>query len=217
MTRLVPAFLLALVIAAGSASAGQARSVAHFPSRGVVVPGVSFAGIKLGDTEQHVRSVWGGNFKACGYCTDTTWLYDYRGAEPLGAAVRFRNNKVVALFSLGSPAGWKTTRASSWAIRSRTSTPTTADRHEPLHRLRRDHGQDRQLDDRVLQRGRRRLRVRDRRARVDRLPVASAVATREPMYRYRMRSSTRGRLESRRVRARRGRPDRDPGAERRSS
>ncbi len=38
-----------------------------------------------------------------------TWLYEYRGPEPLGAAVRFQKNKVVAVFSLGSPAGWKTT------------------------------------------------------------------------------------------------------------
>ena len=33
-------------------------------------------------------------------------LREYRGAEPLGAAVKFQNNKVIAVFTLGSPAGW---------------------------------------------------------------------------------------------------------------
>jgi hypothetical protein len=108
MRRLAIVTTLVLASFAGSASAGQARSAAHFPSAGVVVPGVSFAGIKIGDTEQHVRAMWGNNFTACGYCKDTTWLYVYRGAEPLGAAARFHKNKVVAIFSLGSPAGWKT-------------------------------------------------------------------------------------------------------------
>ena len=104
------AFVTAFAFAslATAASVGQARSAAHFPTRGIIVPGVSFAGIKLGDTEQRVRSVWGNNFKTCDYCADTTWLYVYRGAEPLGAAARFRKNKLVAVFSLGSPAGWKT-------------------------------------------------------------------------------------------------------------
>ena len=108
MKRLALVTALALGSLAIVASVGQARSAANFPSRGVVVPGISFAGIKLGDTEQHVRAVWGSNFKTCDYCADTTWLYVYRGAEPLGAAVRFRKNKLVAVFSLGSPAGWKT-------------------------------------------------------------------------------------------------------------
>jgi hypothetical protein len=104
MTRLVLAFVLALALVAQAGSV----STGHFPSAGVVVPGVSFAGVKLGYTEQQVRAIWGNNFKTCAYCADTTWLYVYRGAEPLGAAVRFRNNKLVAVFSLGSPAGWKT-------------------------------------------------------------------------------------------------------------
>lgn len=108
MKRLTLVTALALGVLATVVSAGQARTVAHFPTRGVVVPGVSFAGIKIGDTEQHVRTVWGNNFQTCPYCKDTTWLYVYRGAEPLGAAARFHNNKVVAIFSLGSPAGWKT-------------------------------------------------------------------------------------------------------------
>lgn len=100
------AFVLSLAVALSSHSGTQAAG--HFPTRGLVVPGVSFAGVKLGDTEQRVRARWGNRFSVCSYCTDTTWLYTYQFGEPLGAAVRFENNKAVALFSLGSPAGWKT-------------------------------------------------------------------------------------------------------------
>ena len=56
------------------------------------------------------RPLWGHNYVTCKYCTDTTWLYEYQSGEPLGAAVRFQKNKVVAVFSLGSPAGWKTNK-----------------------------------------------------------------------------------------------------------
>jgi hypothetical protein len=89
-------------------SHGSSHSAGRLPTRGVVVPGVSFAGVRIGDTEQRVRRVWGTTYVTCNYCTDTTWLYEYRFGEPLGAAARFEHNRVVALFSLGSPAGWKT-------------------------------------------------------------------------------------------------------------
>jgi hypothetical protein len=110
MLALVLSVALALVSHTGHVHKQQAHSTGHFPTRGVVVPGVNFAGIKLGDTSQHVKAVWGGNYQKCTYCKDMTWLYVYRGAEPLGAAVRFQNNKAVAIFSLGSPAGWRTDR-----------------------------------------------------------------------------------------------------------
>jgi hypothetical protein len=55
-----------------------------------------------------VKTVWGPKYKTCTYCTDITWLYMYRTGEPLGAAARFEQGKVVAVFTLGSPAGWKT-------------------------------------------------------------------------------------------------------------
>jgi hypothetical protein len=102
MVALVLSAVLALVSHTGSHTSG------HLPTRGVVIPGVSFAGVKIGDSMQRVRTLWGNNFESCKYCNDPTWLYEYRGAEPLGAAVRFQKGKVVAVFSLGSPAGWKT-------------------------------------------------------------------------------------------------------------
>lgn len=101
MVALVLSVALALASHSGAANG-------HFPTEGVIIPGVSFAGVQLGDSPQRVRTVWGNNFKICKYCTDATWLYMYKGEEPLGAAVRFQNNRVAAVFSLGSPAGWKT-------------------------------------------------------------------------------------------------------------
>ena len=102
MVAFVVSLALALVSHSGSGATG------HLPPRGVVVPGVSFAGVKIGDTQRRVRALWGNKFVTCKYCTDTTWLYEYQFGEPLGAAARFQHNRVVALFSLGSPAGWKT-------------------------------------------------------------------------------------------------------------
>jgi hypothetical protein len=105
MVALVLSLALALVTGTGAHSAKG-----HLPVRGVVIPGVSLAGVKVGDTEQRVKQVWGSNFTTCKYCSDATWLFEYRVGEPLGAAARFENGRVVAVFTLGSPSGWKTVK-----------------------------------------------------------------------------------------------------------
>ena len=56
---------------------------------------------------------WGHSYRICpkNVCkgTDTVWYYVYGGSEPLGAAVRFNPaGRVNAVFTLGSPAGWRT-------------------------------------------------------------------------------------------------------------
>jgi hypothetical protein len=109
----VLAVLMSVVVALSSHShAGQAHAT-NFPARGKVVPGKNIGGVALGMTEAQVRAHWGRNY-VLGPSTGpglTTWLYEYKGAEPLGAAVKFQNNKVVAVFTLGSPAGWGLTGA----------------------------------------------------------------------------------------------------------
>jgi hypothetical protein len=96
---------LALCALAALACANLAR--ASFPSKGVVVPGQSIATVGLGMTEAAVVSHWGRGYVVCASCSLTTWLFEYRGSEPLGAAVKFnRAGRVVAVFTLGSPAGW---------------------------------------------------------------------------------------------------------------
>jgi hypothetical protein len=80
--------VMALVACAFQAAAG-ARS-ANFPVKGLVVPGQSIGGITLGMTETQVEQHWGHNFYVCTKCgANLVWLFEYPGAEPLGAAIKF--------------------------------------------------------------------------------------------------------------------------------
>jgi hypothetical protein len=121
MVRLLVTFALALAVVTG-ASAGpvaQERQTA-IPKRGLFVVGKSLAGVALGHTPAQVRRVWGGDFTLCpkDYCKDDqTWFYYLRAdpsrlvldpvASPVGAAVRFKNGRAYAIFTLGATLGWK--------------------------------------------------------------------------------------------------------------
>ena len=103
------ALVMSLVVALTSHSSAHQTRAAGFPVNGKVIPGQTIGGVSLGLTEAGVRARWGRNYMVCVKCgsgSDTTWLYEYRGGDPIGAAVKFANNKVVAVFTLGSPAGW---------------------------------------------------------------------------------------------------------------
>ena len=101
------ALVMSLVVALTAHSSAHQARAAGFPIDGKVVPGQTIGGVSLGLTEAGVRARWGRNYTVCSHCgADTTWLYEYRGGDPIGAAVKFANNKVVAVFTLGSPAGW---------------------------------------------------------------------------------------------------------------
>ena len=96
------------------AAALQARTAhaqpAHLPRAGVLVTGRSLAGVKLGDSAAEVRRVWGQRFVVCRGCKPTTWFYTYSSDDPLGAGVKFRHGRVIAVFTLGSPRGWRNDR-----------------------------------------------------------------------------------------------------------
>ncbi len=111
----------ALVVVAASPSAQQPRPalasaggstvhhVAALPKQGVLVSGASLAGVRLGDTMASVKQLWGGHFTRCGSCKPAMWFYFYPPPQdPVGAGVEFQNGKVVAVFTLGGPAGWHT-------------------------------------------------------------------------------------------------------------
>ena len=102
---------LALVPAALAAPTSQQRTAGALPTRGILVVGKSLAGISLGATQPMVTTRWGSRYVTCtkSPCTDQTWMFFYPSGEPVGAAVRFRNNKAVAVFTLGAVPGWKTT------------------------------------------------------------------------------------------------------------
>jgi hypothetical protein len=85
-----------------------AAAVASLPHHGAVVPGISLGGLRLGDTQQRVTRTWGTRFGLCQGCSRTTWYFTYKRYEPQGAAVEFRARRVVALYTLWSPEGWRT-------------------------------------------------------------------------------------------------------------
>jgi hypothetical protein len=78
------------------------------PSHGVVVPGVSLGGLRLGSTPAQVRAAWGAGYGTCRGCAFPTWYFTYRPFTQQGAAVEFRQGHVAALTTLWSPPGWRT-------------------------------------------------------------------------------------------------------------
>jgi hypothetical protein len=110
LKRALAALVVALVCVPVSqgAAATHGAATATLPAHGVLTPGVSLAGVRIGYTVARVKALWGSNYKVCPECKNPTWYYIYAKGEPLGAAVKFRHGRVVAAFTLGSPTGWRT-------------------------------------------------------------------------------------------------------------
>jgi hypothetical protein len=93
--------VLAALLASGSAAAAPPRA-------GVLDPGVSLGGLRLGQTQAQVKAAWGTSFGRCRKCSSPTWYFTYRRYRPQGAAVSFRDGRVEAIFTLWAPPGWRT-------------------------------------------------------------------------------------------------------------
>lgn len=93
---------LALALAAPAAAAP--------PKHGVLVPGRSLGGVRLGATTAAVLKRWGHSFGTCRGCTEPTWYYNFVPFRPQGVGVSFGGGVVDAVFTLWSPSGWRTTR-----------------------------------------------------------------------------------------------------------
>jgi hypothetical protein len=107
MVRLALLLTICLVAAPAAALAGQHRQAA-LPVRGVLVSGESLGGVTLGDTPADVRATWGTSYTICDTCKLTTWYFIYP-AKTVGAAVIFdKRDQAVAVFTLGTPFGWRT-------------------------------------------------------------------------------------------------------------
>jgi hypothetical protein len=78
------------------------------PNPGVVVPGKSLGGVRLGMTQAEVRTTWGNVYGRCRGCTHETWYFNYRKFRPQGTAVRFSKGRVDAVWTLWQPPGWRT-------------------------------------------------------------------------------------------------------------
>jgi len=96
------AILAALLVVSAAAAAP--------PRAGVVVPGKSLGGLTLGSTRAEVRAAWGKGYGVCRDCRQPTWYFNLRRFEPQGAGVTFRSGRAVALFTVWSPPGWRTSR-----------------------------------------------------------------------------------------------------------
>jgi hypothetical protein len=97
---------LALALTFALAAASSSPAVASLPQHGVLVPGKSLAGVRLGDTASAVRARWGTRYRLCDRCAERTWYYTHRQAT--GVGVSFRRGRVSTVFTLGSPQGWRT-------------------------------------------------------------------------------------------------------------
>ena len=83
---------------------------ATLPPQGVLVPGRSLGGVRLGDTRAAVVARWGEGYGVCRGCAVPTLYFNVRAYEPSGAAVTLRHGRVVAAVTLWSPPGWRTSR-----------------------------------------------------------------------------------------------------------
>jgi hypothetical protein len=106
------ALALTLLLTAPVATAAP-EATAGLPARGVLAPGQGLGGLTLGAIPATVRARWGNRYTLCAVCKRTTWLYTYSGRATTGAAVAFRNGRVAAVFTLGVPRGWRTSRGVS--------------------------------------------------------------------------------------------------------
>jgi hypothetical protein len=80
------------------------------PQHGVVVPGKSFGGLRLGALGAQVEASWGKRHSSCQGCSRPTWYFTYKRFEPQGAGVAFVRGAASSFFTLWSPAGWHTNR-----------------------------------------------------------------------------------------------------------
>jgi hypothetical protein len=89
------------------AARGEPTLIAALPSPGVFVPGVSLAGVRLGDTQAQVRRHVGSDYGVCRGCATTTWYFTYRRFHDEGIAVEFSHRRVSAAYTIWKPAGFR--------------------------------------------------------------------------------------------------------------
>lgn len=87
--------------------------VLALPQAGVFVPGESLGGLRLGATEAQARAAWGPNVGVCRGCPQRTLYFTYGRFNQVGTGAEIRRGRVVALFTLWVPTGWRTNRGVS--------------------------------------------------------------------------------------------------------
>lgn len=83
------------------------------PSHGVLVPGKSLGGVRLGAGEAQLRKAWGPRVGVCRGCPRRTLYFNYGPFDQTGAGAEFRRGRAIALYTLWLPTGWRTDRGVS--------------------------------------------------------------------------------------------------------
>ena len=96
----------ALVCAAIAALCLTPIAAGTVPVRGVLVPGRSLGGVRLGEPGALVRATLGARYGVCRGCTTTTWYFTYKPFDQHGLAVELTRGRVSAVYTLWQPDGW---------------------------------------------------------------------------------------------------------------
>jgi hypothetical protein len=97
---LLGAAFIALALAAAASAA--------LPRAGVLVPGSSLGGVRLGESAASVEQALGTFHGVCRGCATPTWYFTYRPFGRQGLAVELSGGRVSAVYTLWQPHGWHT-------------------------------------------------------------------------------------------------------------
>jgi hypothetical protein len=91
-------------------AAGLLGGAAHAspPDAGVLVPGTSLGGVRLGWTLAQVEAVWGRAYGRCRSCRRETLYFNRYAFRPEGAGVELEQGRVTAVFTVWAPPAWRT-------------------------------------------------------------------------------------------------------------
>ena len=116
--------LLGTAVAVLALAAAVPTAAGDLPRHGVLVPGRSLGGVRLGATPRAVRAALGSFYGVCRGCRSRTWYFTVRPFDEHGVAVELARGRVSGLYTLWRPAGWHDTRglalgAPAGAVQSR--------------------------------------------------------------------------------------------------
>jgi hypothetical protein len=81
-------------------------AAAGLPKAGVLVPGRSLGGVRLGESPRAVRAKLGTFYGACRDCPRRTWYFTYGPFDRHGLAVEFMRGRVSGVYTLWRPHAW---------------------------------------------------------------------------------------------------------------
>ena len=81
-------------------------AAAGLPQAGVLVPGRSLGGVRLGESPRAVRAALGTFYGVCRNCRRRTWYFTYGSYDRHGLAVEFAQRGVSGVYTLWRPSGW---------------------------------------------------------------------------------------------------------------